>query len=319
MRDDGRGGGGALGRLCGGRKPVTRREPTEGAPHTEATLDPARPLPPAALDRARLLGLYEISRQLLAARDPGAVIRGILDALVRHLKPERGAIFAVDPEGAFRPLALHGLELGPSPDEWPLSLSVLRHVRDSGLAVLASDIRSAAAFKAAGSVHRFRIRSVLAVPLGPRPVRGAIYLDTRGDRRAFSAEDLEFLNAVSLHASLVLGRAEDHARTSEALVRSDERLQVLQEELLRHEIVGGAPALLAAYDALTRFAKAGARVLLRGETGTGKELFARGYAAASGRAGGAAVPGPLPGPAPRPRDPRAVGPVPRPFTRATPR
>jgi two-component system response regulator AtoC len=147
-------------------------------------------------------------------------------------------------------------------------------------------------------VHRFRIRSVLAVPLGPRPVRGAIYLDTRGDRRAFSAEDLEFLNAISLQASLVLGRAEDHARTSEALVRSDERLQVLQEELLRHEIVGRAPSLLAAYDALTRFAKAGARVLLRGETGTGKELFARGYAAASGRAGGAYVPVPIPALAP---------------------
>ena len=50
---------------------------------------------------------------------------------------------------------------------------------------------------------------------------------------------------------------------------------LLQAELLRHEIVGRAPALLQAYDALRRFARAGARVLLRGETGTGKETIAK--------------------------------------------
>jgi hypothetical protein len=62
-------------------------------------------------------------------------------------------------------------------------------VIETGLAVLASDIRGDAAFKGAESIHRFRIRSVLAVPLGPRPVRGVLYLDTQAAERAFSAED----------------------------------------------------------------------------------------------------------------------------------
>src|SRR5260221_6465278 len=277
---------------------MSRLPRADGVPHAEATRDPSEPLA-GALDRGRLSALYEISRQLLAARDPSAVIRGILAALVEQLEPERGAILAVGGDGGFRPLAVHCLELGPAPDKWPISLSVLRHVRDSGLAVLASDIQNTPPFKAAGSVQRFRIRSVLTVPLGPRPVRGAIYLDTRGDRRAFSAEDLEFVSALSVHASLLLDRAEEHARTSEALVLRSERLQVLQDELLRHEIVGSAPTLLAAYDALRRLARAGARVLLRGETGTGKELFARAYAAASGRAGGGYVPVPIPALSPR--------------------
>jgi DNA-binding NtrC family response regulator len=295
---------------------MSRRPPTEGVPHAEATRDPAQPLP-ASLGPGRLSALYEISRQLLAARDPSAVIRGILAALVEHLEPERGAILAVGGDGGFRSLAAHSLELGPAPDEWPISLSVLRHVRDSGLAVLASDIQNTPPFKAAGSVQRFRIRSVLAVPLGPRPVRGAIYLDTRGDRRAFSAEDLEFVSALSVHASLLLDRAEEHARTSEALVLRSERLQVLQDELLRHEIVGGAPALLAAYDALRRLARAGARVLLRGETGTGKELFARAYAAASGRAGGGYVPVPIPALSPGLVESELFGHVRGAFTEAT--
>jgi hypothetical protein len=149
-------------------------------------------------------------------------------------------------------------------------------VIESGLAVLASDIRGDASFKGASSVHRFRIRSVLAVPLGPRPVRGVLYLDTQAAERAFSAEDLDFATALAVQAALVLDRVEEHARTAEALARSDERVELLEAELLRHEIVGRSPALLQAYDALRRFARAGARVLLRGETGTGKELSSTG-------------------------------------------
>jgi DNA-binding NtrC family response regulator len=73
---------------------------------------------------------------------------------------------------------------------------------------------------------------------------------------------------------------------------------MIQGELLRHEIVGAAPSLLRAYDALRRLARSGARVLLRGETGTGKELFARAYAANSPRPGRPYVPVPIPALAP---------------------
>ena len=104
---------------------------------------------------------------------------------------------------------------------------------------------------------------------------------------------------------------------AEALARSDERLELLQAELLRHEIVGRSPALLAAYDALRRFARAGARVLLRGETGTGKELFARAYAVESGRGGRGWVPVPIPALAPTLVESELFGHVRGAFTEAT--
>jgi DNA-binding NtrC family response regulator len=123
------------------------------------------------------------------------------------------------------------------------------------------------------------------------------YLDNRSER-PFSPADLEFLTAVSLYASLVLERAEEHARDVDALHRSVDRVEALQAELLRHHIVGASAPLLAAYDAVRRFARAGARVLLRGETGTGKELFARAFAANSPRTGGPYVPVTIPALAP---------------------
>jgi transcriptional regulator with GAF, ATPase, and Fis domain len=274
---------------------VTERETTRA--HTEATLDPRQPLPAggAALGTGRFAAVYSIGRQLLEQTDPATVLRTIHDAIVEHLHPDRATVLTLEGE-EFTARLSHNLPAGTPPARWPLSWTVIRHVLETGLAVLASDIRQDAQFAEAESIQRFRIRSILCVPLGS-PARGVVYLDNRS-ARPFETADLEFLTAVSLYASLVLDRLEEHARTAEALRRADDRLDALQGELLRHEIVGAAPALLKAYDAVRRFARSGARVLLRGETGTGKELFARAYAASSPRAGGPWVPVTIPALAP---------------------
>ncbi len=266
------------------------------AAHTEASLDPRQPLaaPSPDLAAARLLALYEIGRQLLEQREPGQVIRRILEALVAQLKPDRACVLGIGADGRYRSLSTHNLDLDHPEELWPLSRSVLRHVLDTGLAVLASDVRRDTQFGETESVQRFRIRSVLCVPLGRDPAKGLIYLDTRSDLRPFRRDDLEFLTAAALLASLVLERAEEQLQISEALQVTGERLEALETELLRHQIVGRCPSLLKAYDDLRRFARSGARVILRGETGTGKELFARAYAEHSDRFGGPYVPVTIP-------------------------
>jgi DNA-binding NtrC family response regulator len=285
--------------------------------HTEATLDPSRPLSPSetTLSTSRSVALFEMGRRLLDRGEPAPVLREIHEAIVRHLAPDHACLLAVGPQGDLQVLHVHNLDLSGAPSTWPLSQSVLAHVRESGLAVLASDIRDETRFKDAGSIQRFRIRSAMCVPLG-RPARGLVYLDNRSER-PFGRDDLEFLAAAAGFASLVLERAHEKAHVVEALARNRERLTLLQSELLRHEIVGRSPALLAAYDALRRFARGGARVLLRGETGTGKELFARAYAVASGRADGPWMPVPIPVLAPGLVESELFGHVRGAFTEAT--
>jgi DNA-binding NtrC family response regulator len=273
------------------------KAPSDRSAHTEATLDPSRPLSAesASLGSGRFLALYEMGQQLLQQREPAQVLRTIHEAIVRHLQPDRAALLSVSAD-ACHPLFTHELDLGSPPEQWPVTWTVIRQVLDGGLAVLASDVRGTPQLEDAESIQRFRIRSVMCVPLG-EPLRGLIYLDNRS-ARPFTAADLEFLTAAARYASLVLRSAEEHLLTAEALQRSGERLEMLQGELLRHEIVGSAPSLLRAYDALRRLARSGARVLLRGETGTGKELFARAYAANSPRPGSSYVPVPIPALAP---------------------
>jgi two-component system response regulator HydG len=238
--------------------------------------------------------VYDIGRQLLEQREPARVVRSIHAAVVEHMSPGHACILTVAEDGRYRPVSWHRLELEAPQEEWPLSHSVIEDVLRDGVAVLATDISQATRFKDAGSVERFRIRSVLCVPLGSGAPRGVIYLDSRSDQHSFGEEDLQFLTAVSLYATLALERTEEFARTSEALGARDEHRELLQGELLRHEIIGSSSVLVRAYDQLRRFARSGARVLLRGETGTGKELFARAYAANSARSGAPWVPVPIP-------------------------
>jgi transcriptional regulator with GAF, ATPase, and Fis domain len=272
---------------------VSPPERTSERTRTEATLDPARPLGSVspALPPGRLLAVYEVGRQLLEQRRPDEVLEAMRQAIVQHLQPDRACALARAGD-AWRPLFAYEFDGARPLDEWPLSWTVVRQAFDGDRAVLASDVSQDPQLADAGSIQRFRIRSVLCVPLG-RPPRGVVYLDNRSER-PFSAADLEFVTAMALYASLVLQRTEEHARDAEALRRSADRVDALQAELLAHHIVGAAPALLAAYDALRRFARSGARVLLQGETGTGKELFARAYAAHSPRTSGPYVPVTIP-------------------------
>jgi transcriptional regulator with GAF, ATPase, and Fis domain len=290
---------------------------TRDRSHTEATLDPGRPLGAStqSLGAERYGVLYETGRQLLEQRDPRQVLDTVHRAILTHLQPDRAAVLSLDASGAFHPVSTHALELSGPEDLWPVSFSVIRQVVDTGLSVLASDARSDPQFEDAESIQRFRIRSILCVPLG-RPARGVVYLDNKS-ARPFQTADLEFLTALAVYAALALERALELTRTSAALEQNADRLDVLQGELLRHQIVGSAPSLLAAYDALRRFAKSGARVLLRGETGTGKELFARAYAAESGRAASAYIPVPIPALAPGLVESELFGHVRGAFTEAT--
>ena len=258
----------------------------------DATLDPGAPLG-GMVERDRLRSLYEIGLELLRQDNPPQVTATIRDAMAKHLNATHACVIALNPDGSYRPVITHNMNLDAPVESWPLSHTSLRRVRESGLAMLATDVQSEPGLGEASSVEAFRIRSILCVPLG-KPVRGMIYADRRGGKGAFSKADLEFLTAIAVYASVALERAEGHLRTREALATSDERVTLLQEELLRHRIVGKSPKLLAAYDEIRRFARGGARVLLRGETGTGKELFARAYALTSGRSMGPYVPVPIP-------------------------
>jgi transcriptional regulator with GAF, ATPase, and Fis domain len=119
-----------------------------------------------------------------------------------------------------------------------------------------------------------------------------------------SASDLTLLAALADHTAVALENARAFERIRELEQRLSAENVVLKEELLTQPGIGGlvgqSAAIQRVFTWVAQVAPTSATILLRGETGTGKELVARAIHAASGRrdrpmirVNCAAVPAPL--------------------------
>jgi transcriptional regulator with GAF, ATPase, and Fis domain len=121
-------------------------------------------------------------------------------------------------------------------------------------------------------------------------ITGGLQLMPQG-KPAFRAEASISLHIrhEQLHFTLVLRDVSERIASEERIRTLEQRAEVLQEEIERShgfsEITGRSPALRAALDDVSRVAPMNTTVLLLGETGTGKELFARAVHHASPRHG----------------------------------
>jgi transcriptional regulator with GAF, ATPase, and Fis domain len=111
---------------------------------------------------------------------------------------------------------------------------------------------------------------------------------------AFGTDGLQVSAHQRMICEILAGRASgelQRLRAEQLRRASESRMEVERAGLLarhRHlhdqgEIIGASPALAHALDTLSRVASTDATVLISGETGTGKELFARAIHAASRR------------------------------------
>jgi formate hydrogenlyase transcriptional activator len=123
------------------------------------------------------------------------------------------------------------------------------------------------------------IAALAVIPLGTS--NGPLGRIAMGSRRPdnFGQEDLDLLSQISAQISLALDNALAYGRLSASRNRlEDERLYLeseIQAEYNFEDLVGKSPALRKVLEQIEIVAPTGSTVLLRGETGTGKELIAR--------------------------------------------
>jgi GAF domain-containing protein len=180
------------------------------------TLDPSLVLA-AESPSSRLKALFDLGKRLLEREDPEQVMLGIHETILDHFMPERSCVLRVTRDGSVRPISSTGFNLTGPQENWALSQPVMRKVRDTGHSVLATDVMKDAPEEGAPHRPKLRLCSVLCAPLGRAPVRGLLYLDSREGRgRTYHRDDLDFLTALSVHASLIVDRAYALARAKKA-------------------------------------------------------------------------------------------------------
>jgi Nif-specific regulatory protein len=229
-----------------------------------------------------------VARDLEALLKIGGIIHSIprLTDLARQLirlifeviPAQRGALFLAVHEGEWDAIASHtaGCEGG----KVVVSRTVLRQVREEGVALLRNNVLENAEFQSSVSLEAAHVNCLLAVPLElHNRVTGAIYLDSSAAENPFDEGHLELISGIAGVAAPAL----ENARRVDWLERENERLNA--EILVQHNMVGESAKMRGVHQFIARVSAADATVLIRGESGTGKELVARAIHTNSRRAG----------------------------------
>ncbi len=219
----------------------------------------------------RLETLYDVSRSLPAAREEGLLLEEVVARAVAVLDAARGvaATFAgASDRGA---LATVGLPAGLDPVTLASDPFVLDTCRASGplsrtdLTVLGERARSAAGV--ALSTARGEVLGILVVL--DREARGGRAVD-------FDEEDRRFLGSLAALVSPAL----EGSRLVKALTADVDRLREENRALkgasgVDSILIGDSPPMRRVKELVSRAAASRASVLIRGDSGTGKELVAR--------------------------------------------
>ncbi len=154
-----------------------------------------------------------------------------------------------------------------------LATTVLRE----GEAVLARNIIGDSTLGTRDSKGEFHVTSVMCAPIRHRSrILGAIHLYSTNPDRVPDPDDLEFTLAVADTLAVALDNLGRRQELTENLVQvRDENLQLREQLGVQSEIVGSGNMMANVTREISRAAPNRATVLVRGESGVGKELVAR--------------------------------------------
>ena len=233
--------------------------------------------------------LCRLAFELASEPDATAVSHLALNGLFESAAIDAGAVLLLPRghEGELSPAELQVIasrtDREPSYHR-PSSFLAANVLRD-GEAVLARNIEGDSQLATKDSKGEFHATAAICAPIRQdRKVIGLIHVYSTAMDRAPDPDDLEFTLAVADNVALALRNLAKQQELSENLNQTRNEIQQLRKQLgAESELVGSSPVLAGLQQQIARAAPSRATVLIRGESGVGKELVARAMHYASPR------------------------------------
>ncbi|MSQ96036.1 MAG: FHA domain-containing protein [Gemmataceae bacterium] len=216
-----------------------------------------------------LMELYRLGLAMGAATTYHELADVVLDGLLSAVSAEVGAILTIK-EGREMEIASVRPD-GPAKRVYsPVSEFVTHEVMSGREAILAEDVSRNRYLSQRDSLTQLGATSLICAPvIHQDKVLALIHLYCTDPHKSFANEDLEFTIAVAKHLAIVMGQ----------MLRQDSLFnenRSLREQLqVESELVGESSAIKSILEQIGRVAPTNATVLIRGESGSGKELVAR--------------------------------------------
>jgi Nif-specific regulatory protein len=220
-----------------------------------------------------LTTIYQITQIINSILDLKELLNKVMDLAIDLVGAERGLIFLYRSEtDEMEMVVARNIEHQTIKDATEYSRSILKEA-GHGRSILSHDAGTDERFKEFRSVSIYHIRSLLCVPLKQKNrIIGTVYVDSRKPGTIFTEDDLRFLEAFANQAAIAI----ENARLYESTRQENQYLrQAVQERYGYEKIVGRSPRMRELFAILSRVATSSLPVLIRGGSGTGKELVAR--------------------------------------------
>jgi transcriptional regulator with GAF, ATPase, and Fis domain len=216
--------------------------------------------------------LLEFTTALMEQRELQVLIDLMLDKLIDLTGADKGFLFLVD--GGIPTLhCARNIEREDLPvAQGGFSDSIVRQVVATQQPCLVSDALHDSEFRQSRSVVDLKLCSVMCVPVLARSdLVGVLYLGNDNIVNLFEEDSLEIVSVFASQAGLLI----KNALSINELTLSKAALEQTLEEIRFGSIIGACQAMRDVFKRVEKVATTDIGVLIRGETGSGKELIAR--------------------------------------------